>query len=184
MTVLHHRLQVVLPTIIVLGLMQSVTFLLMTIASSVAITIAQQVSRQFIPYVSLESQVALITPTVPLSTLCVVMVGEPTSVAAVPILTAKDMMQCVTPTMITVTGVPGQTAGKVRIPWSSPSNSLTPGCESDSNCPEDRPVCGAGAGEGSATVDSHRCGCSTDGDCSGGKICEGNVCVEGCRSRW
>ena len=50
---------------------------------------------------------------------------------------------------------------------------LTLGCDSNANCPADRPVCGA--------VTSHRCGCSADSECSGGKICEGGVCIEGCR---
>ena len=64
----------------------------------------------------------------------------------------------------------------------------------------ERPVCGAAASEGSGSGsggsgsggsdDSHRCGCSSDSDCfeleatlpdNLTAICEGGVCVEGCR---
>ena len=74
----------------------------------------------------------------------------------------------------------------------------------------ERPICGAGANVGSGSdslgggsdddasgsdgsgdeSESHRCGCSSDSDCfrleatlpdNLTAICEGNVCIEGCR---
>jgi len=48
------------------------------------------------------------------------------------------------------------------------------GCASDTNCPADRPVCGA--------VTSHECGCNDDGQCMTGKICENGACIDGCRN--
>ena len=101
--------------------------------------------------------------------------------AAVPPPIVPDMTPFVTsPTMTTASGVPVPSAGWVSYIMML-HNSICLGCSSNANCPADRPVCGAGAGMGSG--ESHTCGCNVDSDCSGGKICEDAVCIEGCRSQ-
>jgi len=70
-------------------------------------------------------------------------------------------------------------------------NTCVIGCASDSNCPPDRPVCGAGLMEDSSDAsgsggggdqESHRCGCTEDSQCMTEHICEDRVCVPGCRA--